>query len=55
MESYTKDNGMAPKDKAMEDKYGEMVQFMRGCGLITWLMVKVDSSIQVEMCMRVNG
>jgi hypothetical protein len=30
------------KGKDLEDKYGLMVQFMRECGKITWLMAKED-------------
>lgn len=46
---------MAIRDKAMADKFGEMDRCMRVCGLITWLMAKVDSFIQVGMSMKDNG
>lgn len=55
MESYIKVNGKTNLDKAMVDKSGQMVQFIKECGVMVWLMVKADLFIPEVMYTKEIG
>lgn len=42
MVRYIGDNGVMVRNVVMDNRYGQMVQYMRDIGRMVWQMVRVD-------------